>query len=102
MTEHCCAEMNRHLIEGEVAVRYIGKFREYGILILDGGSSLQEIRFCPWCMCGLPMSLRDEWFEQVDALGLEPDSPDLPERYKTDAWWRVNEEGCREVASTGV
>jgi hypothetical protein len=86
--EHCCEEMQRHLVEGDLALRYIPKFREYGILILDGGSSMQEIRFCPWCGCALPPSLRDTWFEEVEALGLEPESPNLPANYRTDAWWK--------------
>jgi len=86
--EHCCEEMQRHLLEGEVALRYIPRFREYGIQVLDDGSSIQEIRFCPWCGCALPRSLRDRWFEEVEALGLESESPDLPASYRTDVWWK--------------
>jgi hypothetical protein len=88
MAEHCCEEMRQHLQRREVAIRYIPKFREYGIHIEDGGTSFQEIRFCPWCGRPLPPSLRDRWFEELDALGLEPDSPALSDRYKTDEWWK--------------
>jgi hypothetical protein len=73
----------------EVAVAYMPKFREYGILILDGGTSIQTIQFCPWCGTCLPSSLRDEWFDQIERLGLEPDSKHLPSQYTTDAWWNT-------------
>ena len=40
-------------------VRYLPVFREYGLLIHDGGSSFVRIQFCPWCGSRLPESLRD-------------------------------------------
>ena len=46
---HCCNEMKKHLASKEVAIRYVPKFREYGISYLDDGTSFQEINFCPWC-----------------------------------------------------
>ena len=85
---HCCDEMNFHLSAGEIAVCHLPEFREYSILYLDGGSSSQLINYCPWCGTRLPKSLRDEWFDEVFALGLEPDDPKLPERYKSDEWYR--------------
>ena len=88
----CCDEMRRFLAEGEVAVRYVNKFREFGVLILDGGSSLQEIRFCPWCGARLPLSLRDRWFDEIESLGFEPDSRNLPARFRTDQWWNETDE----------
>jgi hypothetical protein len=88
MTEaHCCDEMRQHLGVGEVALRYSPKLREYGLRVLDGGSSRQEIRFCPWCGSRLPESLRDEWFKKLDELRLEPDSPAIPTRLRSDEWW---------------
>ena len=90
--KHCCEAMQHHLEKGEVAIRYFPKFREYGLPVLDGGSSRQRIHFCPWCGHRLPESLRDQWFERLDAMNLEPDSPDLPVEYETDAWWLAEEE----------
>jgi hypothetical protein len=85
---HCCKEMAYHLSEGEVAVTYSLKFREYGIRYLDGGSATQLIHYCPWCGARLPESLRDKWFDEVFALGLEPGDPRLPEQYKSDEWYK--------------
>lgn len=86
---HCCADMNSH-INTSVAIKYIPKFNEYGILIQDGGTSFQEIYYCPWCGKKLPNSLRERWFEIVfDELGFdEADDPDVPGEMTTDEWWR--------------
>lgn len=88
-TQHCCEEMDRHLAQGEVAIRFLPRFREYGITILDGGQALQVINHCPWCGRALPTSLRDEWFGLLETLGLEPTSRDVPIDMRTDAWWRM-------------
>ncbi len=87
---HCCHEHDRHLKEGEVALIYIEEFREYGIKILDGGTSFQEIRFCPWCGARLPVSLRDEWYRRIEVLGKEPED-ELPPSMHSDEWWRSEE-----------
>lgn len=86
---HCCREMESHLTAGEVAIMYIPKFREYGIAVLDGGTSMQEIRYCPWCGTRLAMSLREKWFDLLDETRLEPESPQVPAEMMTDTWWRV-------------
>lgn len=84
----CCEEMRHHLHEGELHLVYEPKFRDYGIEYNDGGTSFQSIAFCPWCGTKLPSSLRTEWFEELDRLGMEPEDEQLPDRLKTDAWWR--------------
>lgn len=84
----CCDEIARHLEEGEVALSYADRFREYGIKILDGGSATQMIGFCPWCGTNLPTSLRDEWFDVLDELGLEAGDPKIPEEMSSGMWWR--------------
>jgi hypothetical protein len=88
---HCCDQMDSSLREGEVAVHYIPKFREYGIAILDGGSSLMKISFCPWCGKRLPEGLRNDWFERLEHLGQDPWSEDLPAEFRSDAWWKAKE-----------
>lgn len=93
---HCCDEMRRHLENDcpvhpdrfdcpDCLVNYIPKFREYGLIVHDGGSSVIGIQFCPWCGTRLQTSLRDRWFEELQKLGIEPD--DAPEEYRTDAWY---------------
>lgn len=86
-SKHSCAEMARHLGEGDVAIRYSDRFREYGIRILDGGTAIQVIHHCPWCGARLPGSLRDQWFDMLEQLGLEPGDPQIPEEMLSAAWW---------------
>jgi hypothetical protein len=80
--------MRRAVTDPRVAVTYLPRFREYGLLV-DGGPGLQLIAHCPWCGDKLPDSLRDEFFERLEELGLEPDDPDLPLDFRSDAWWRL-------------
>ncbi len=89
---HCCPEMTSHVSNRDIPVVYNDRFREYGIQILDGGTAVQLIAFCPWCGTVLPASLRDRWFDRLFALGLEPEDPRLPEEMKSDEWWRQVEE----------
>ena len=87
MYQQCCEEMKEHLRGGEVAIEFLGKFREYGISYLDGGSSIQTIRYCPWCGAQLPASLRERWFDEIERLGLEPGDANIPEKYLTERWY---------------
>jgi hypothetical protein len=80
--------MKRHLETSEVAITYNARFREYGIKILDGGTAVQRIAFCPWCGTKLPASLRQAWFDRLQSLGLEPEDTNVPTEMKSDAWWR--------------
>jgi hypothetical protein len=66
---HCCNAIADHLTDGTALV-HVPKFREYGIRVLDGGSSFIILEFCPWCGTRLPESLRDRGFESVEV----PDS----------------------------
>ena len=83
---HCCISMKAHLDDGRGSVTYIPKFREYGILYRDA-QSMQQIQFCPWCGASLPSSLRDQWFDELEKLGLEPEDQ-LPSDLTSDMWWR--------------
>lgn len=80
-----------HLSEGRVTLFYLPKFREYHIRHLDEEPVAQRIYFCPWCGAKLPDSLRDRYFDELDALGMASDDPNLPERYKSDEWYRKEE-----------
>lgn len=92
--EHCCKNMESHLQSGELEFKFNPKFREYGIVITDGGQSIQTIVYCPWCGSKLPSSLRDKWFEIVcDKLGFEPGDKNIPEKYHSEEWWQSDESG---------
>ena len=79
--------MNTHLAAGEVGLVYIPKFREYGLEYRDGGTSFRVLTFCPWCGRRLAESLRDRWFELLQARGIEPDDPEIPQEFRTAEWW---------------
>ncbi len=85
---HACPEMASVIASGEVAITYNSMLREFGIPYTDGGTSIQLICHCPWCGAELPASLRDEWFAEIRALGLEWGDPGIPEKLMSDAWWQ--------------
>lgn len=71
MQTHCCEEMRTQVERvcdqhpdrfdcPDCLVTFLPQFREYGLLIHDGGSSFCRIWFCPWCGARLPESLREE------------------------------------------
>lgn len=101
MTVHCCERMSaqanmtceKHPNPFEcpdVLIHYSPKFDEYGLVIHDGGSSSIQIQFCPFCGNELPESKRDRWFDELEDLGFSaPLVDDIPELYKSDAWYRT-------------
>jgi hypothetical protein len=88
---HCCQRLAEAVADPDVPVDYVPKFREYGIRILDGGSAVLRITHCPWDGSPLPESLRDAWFDAIEAMGLGPGDEDIPPEYESDAWWRTAE-----------
>lgn len=98
MEAHCCDEMRRQVAAvcdrhpgrhdcPDALVGYSPRFREYGLLVHDGGSSLVRIRFCPWCGSRLPGSLRDEWFAELERRGIDPGGGEVPTAFRSSAWW---------------
>lgn len=87
MKNHCCATMSSNLAGGETAIVYEAKFREYGISVLDGGSSFILINHCPWCGTVLPDTLRARWFKEVESRGFEVGDQNIPSELTSDAWW---------------
>lgn len=89
---HACERMRVALDAQLGAVRYLPKFREYGIPLLeDRGTSVLSISFCPFCGAALPGSVRDDWFDRLEALGLEPGDEGIPHDMQTDEWWVQSE-----------
>lgn len=96
---HYCCEMMQQQVEHQCEqhadpfecpdnlVYYSASFDEYGLIVHDGGSSYVTIEFCPWCGNQLPKSKRDQWFEELAALGFDsPLDQDIPEQYKSNSW----------------
>lgn len=71
----------------DLIIDYIAKFDEFQLMKSDVRLT---ILFCPWCGIKLPQSRRDQWFDAMDALGIDPwQSPDaVPEPYRSDAWFK--------------
>lgn len=100
---HCCGQMRLAVEERceqhpnrydcpDALVDYVEKFDEYGLIVHDGGSSYVVIDYCPWCGAKLPESKRDEWFDRLEAMGLDPgiDDEEIPPEYQSGAWWRAS------------
>lgn len=94
----CCTEMGQRLDvtsseyddpfdNPEALVHYSPRFDEYGLIIHDGGRSVVEIAFCPWCGRATPESKRNRWLTELKALNLQAGDP-VPEKYQSAAWWR--------------
>jgi len=94
--QHCCAAMTMHLSDGDVAIDYFPRFREYSIRLRDRRRvAVQQIDFCPWCGVRLPDSLRDVWFDTLEAMGLKPElwgGDEIPSEFQDDTWWRFQED----------
>jgi hypothetical protein len=99
MNTHCCEDMRREVERvceqhpdrfdcPDCLVQYSPQFREYGLIVHDGGTAVCSISFCPWCGTKLPESLRDRWFEELQAMGLDPSEDEIPEAYKSAVWWQ--------------
>lgn len=85
---HCCDKMQFFLEEKKVNINYFPQCREYSIGLKGGGGD-QLLTFCPWCGSKLPQSLENVFFCFLKKMNIEnASSPELPEEFKTDAWWK--------------
>ncbi|MFM2228990.1 MAG: hypothetical protein RL607_248 [Bacteroidota bacterium] len=85
---HCSTEFD----DPDFPILYVEKFNEYGLKIFDGGSSFILISHCPFCGETLPESKRDQWFDAIEKLGLDPWIDDLPEKFETGEWFQENKD----------
>lgn len=71
---------------------YNPQFREYGLVVHDGGTSSISIAYCPWGGKSLPESLRERWFEERGTIGNDaPFEQGIPDKYNTDEWFIVQD-----------
>jgi len=85
---HACPTMEWALSDERAPFIYDDLFREHAIMLSDESQLTME--FCPFCGTPLPPSLRDEWFERLDRLGLEPEDPRVPAEMRDGTWWRAS------------
>ena len=83
--------MEHAVLQADVPVSYCSKFREYGVDVLDGGSSFIELTFCPWCGASLPGSLRSEWFNRLEAAGIDPYEGKIPDEFNDERWYLTDQ-----------
>lgn len=75
--------MDQHRENDWATVRYDPRFDVYEV---KAGSAWQQLYYCPWCGDKLPPSRRGEWFDELEAKGIDPMNEGYPEEYKTAAW----------------
>jgi hypothetical protein len=74
----------------EIPIVFNLKFRETGVSVLDGGSSILLFQYCPWCGTRLPESLRNRWFDELEARGIDPLYGDIPPDFRDDRWYAAS------------
>ncbi|MBC2879422.1 hypothetical protein K7I03_27330 [Streptomyces mobaraensis] len=72
----------------DALVVFSARFREYGLIVHDGGISRIGIGFCPWCGQRLPESQRARGFDELEARGIDPCKDDVATGFQDDAWPR--------------
>jgi len=75
--------MDRHPQNDWHSVRWDARFDEYWI---PAGGARQCLFHCPWCGEELPPSQRDRWFDELEAMSLDPLADEIPEAYRSAAW----------------
>jgi hypothetical protein len=81
-------------MENGASITYSPAFREFYIGIRSASDGIL-IAYCPFTGRALPCSLRDEWFDRIESLGLFPvgavfdwNDPSIPPNFHTEAWWQ--------------
>lgn len=70
----------------DAIIVYQPRFDQYAINAPE--PAVTPIRFCPWCGVGLP-DRSEDWLRELERLGFDdPFGQSIPERYRTDAWYR--------------
>jgi hypothetical protein len=85
--DRICNEHASRFACPDALINYDQRFDEYGLIVHDGGRSSIRIMFCPWCGARLPDSKRDRWFDELEQKGVDPSGSDIPDEYRTSAWW---------------
>lgn len=80
----CCDQMAQQV--ADKVVRFDERYVQYDLTVRDDGEVLQQIDFCPWCATRLPESLREKWFDELEAMGIDPMRDPIPEPYQSSEW----------------
>ncbi|WP_443025513.1 DUF6980 family protein [Sphingomonas sp. PB4P5] len=64
----------------------LGRLPPGSLRRVHAGEARQSLFYCPWSGEKLPPTQRDRWFDELEALGLDPWHDEVPERFRSDAW----------------
>jgi hypothetical protein len=97
----CCETIDRLLADDDVPVRYNSKLREWSLVLLDPDLSFepeandwrlsrtsQGLVFCPFCRHRFPPSVRGQFFDLLEAQGVDPWHDPIPPEFRDDQWWK--------------
>jgi hypothetical protein len=94
----CCGRLTAALGDDDVPVTHNPVVREWDLYVFPigdperpgwrEGSNRQALWFCPFCGDRFPESLRDQYFERLRAIGVEPMDDEVPVEFTSDRWWR--------------
>lgn len=65
-------------------INYSEKWNEYNMNV--DNNIQQRIYFCPWCGERLPESQRDNWFDELESMGIDPMNDEIPIEYQSEEW----------------
>ncbi|MEH6473404.1 MAG: hypothetical protein V7752_19415, partial [Halopseudomonas sp.] len=84
--ECCCEDMAEALKDHEHPLYYSGAYQEFGLL-LSSEFEHSVLNYCLWCGSKLPDSRRDEWFDKLEVMGIDPWEHDIPIHFLNSSWW---------------
>ena len=93
LADTCCRQMKTAIDSEEIPIVQFVEIRELGLRVLDGGSSVIRLTYCPWCGQRLPESLRDRWFDELEERGIDPATDEIPPEFTDERWFTT---GTRE------
>ena len=93
--KHCCVDMEISVVKEEYALmEYEEETRRYFFRLYNNpDGDIRGMAYCPWCGSKLPRGLDKEWCAEIkkkfgyDSVYAE-EWAKLPEKYKTEQWWR--------------
>ena len=84
-------DMHQELSDcSDAPILYSERFDEYLIGPQGGPGGFYAIKHCPWCGVVLPPSRRIEWYQALEAQGINPWNDDeISVAFQTDAWRKL-------------
>lgn len=78
--------MDIHPQNRDETIQYNPVWDNYYFVISEEPKITQDIFFCPWCGTPLPESQFDAWHNELESLGIDWRTEEVPEKYRSAAW----------------